>query len=77
MSEMDIEQRVAISLAVGRYLRTSEAFNDATKEFNEACTKLRSVLSEPVRVITKVQYRHYLVTSNKEGDFEVEEIEFI
>ena len=73
----DIETRVAISLAVGRYLRAAERFKAASEEFNEACTALRSQLDEPSRFVAKIDYRHYLVTSDQERNFEVEELELI
>ena len=42
MSSPDIETRVNISLAVGRYLRAMDRFEAANKEFNEACSSLRT-----------------------------------
>lgn len=75
--ESDIENRVNTTLAVGRYLRAMARFEAASKEFNEACTSLRSQLAAPSRFITKIDFRHYLVTSDQERNFEVEEIELI
>ncbi len=77
MSSPDTETRVAISLAVGRYLRALDRFEIASKEFNDACSDLRLKLAEPRRFITKVNFEHYLVTSDQEGNFEVEEIDLI
>ena len=74
---MDIETRVAISLAIGRYLRAMAKFETATMEFNQACSMLRNHLSEPSRFIARVDSRHYLVTSDRDRDFEVEELELI
>ncbi len=73
----DIETRVNLSLAVGRYLRAVERFESATKEFNEACSALRNQLVEPSRFVTMIDFKHYLVTSDKERNFEVEELELI
>ena len=75
--EIDIENRVNTSLAVGRYLRAMDRFEAATKEFNEACTSLRNQLPAPSRFITKIDFKHYLVTSDQERNFEVEELELI
>jgi len=77
MSSPDIETRIAISLTVARYLRAFNRFETASKEFNEACSGLRNQLAEPSRFVTKIDYKHYLVTSDKECNFEVEELELI
>ena len=76
-NESDIENRVDTTLAVGRYLRAMARFEAASKEFNDACTTLRNQLSPTSRFITKIDFRHYLVTSDQERNFEVEEIELI
>jgi hypothetical protein len=77
INESDIENRVNTTLAVGRYLRAMDRFEAASKEFNEACTSLRNQLTAPCRFMTKIDFRHYLVTSDQERNFEVEEIELI
>jgi hypothetical protein len=73
----DIETRVNISLALARYLRAVDRFEAATKEFNEACSVLRNQLVEPSRFVTQINFQHYLVTSDQERNFEVEELELI
>ena len=73
----DIETRVNVSLAVGRYLRAMDRFEAATNEFNEACSALRNQLVEPSRFVAKIDYKHYLVTSDQERNVEVEELELI
>ncbi len=77
MNSPDIETRVNASLAVGRYLLAVEQFEAATKEFNEACSALRKQLAEPSRFVTKIDFKHYLVTSDQDRNFEVEELELI
>lgn len=77
MASNDIEKRVAISLAVGRYLRVSGRFNEVSKEFTGACKSLRSHLSSNARFVCQVNFRHYLVTTDSDGNFEVEPIESI
>jgi hypothetical protein len=74
---MNIDQRVTISLALQRYLRAVNNFEAATKEFNEACSVLRNRLVEPSRFLTQIDFQHYLVTSDQEHNFEVEELELI
>ena len=54
-----------------------DRFEAATKEFNEACTSMRNQLPAPSRFITKIDFKHYLVTSDQERNFEVEELELI
>jgi hypothetical protein len=38
---------------------------------------LRNQLPAPSRFITKIDFKHYLVTSDLERNFEVEELELI
>ena len=71
----DIEQRVAISLAVGRYLRSSERFSEASKDFTGACQSLRKKLGINQRFVVQVDWKHYLVTSDLDGNFDVEPIQ--
>lgn len=72
--ETDIESRVNISLAVGRYLRAVDRFEAASKEFNESCSELRNQLVEPSRFVIRIDFKHYLVTSDQLRNFEVEQI---
>lgn len=72
---MDIEQRVSTHLSVSRYLRASERFNEVSKEFTAACKDLRQRLVKDRRFVVQVDFKHYLVTSDAEGNFDVEQIE--
>jgi len=73
-----IEDRVAISLAVMRYVRTLAQFESAQAEFQEACQSVRAALKDaPDQFIAKVDYQNYLVFVSHLGDFKVEEIETI
>ncbi len=72
---LDIERRVCISLAVGRYLRSSLRFNDSSKEFTDSCKLLRQELGGNQRFVVQNDFKHYLVTSDLEGNFEVEQIQ--
>ncbi|TWU38660.1 hypothetical protein Q31b_37380 [Novipirellula aureliae] len=71
---LDIERRVALSLAVGCYLRSAERFNDASKEFTSCCKSLRKQLGGDQRFVVQVDFKHYLVTSDRDGNFDVEPI---
>lgn len=71
---MDIEQRVSTHLSVSRYLRASERFNEASKEFQSACKDLRERIKDGGKFAVQIEFKHYLVTSDTEGHFDVEEI---
>ncbi|TWU62294.1 hypothetical protein [Crateriforma conspicua] len=75
MNNLDIERRVGISLAVGRYLRSADRFNEASGEFTGACRSLRKQLGADRRFVVQVDFRHYLVTSDRDGNFDVEPIQ--
>ena len=75
MTVLDIERRVALSLAVGRYLRSADRFNEASREFTGACKALRKQLGSEQRFVVQVDFKHYLVTSGRDGNFDVEAIQ--
>ena len=72
---MDIEQRVSTHLSVSRYLRSSERFNEASKEFTAACKDLRERIKDGGKFVVQIDFKHYLVTSDGDGNFDVEQIE--
>jgi hypothetical protein len=74
---MDIEQRVAVSLALQRYLRAAERFEAASREFNESCERIRQTLPRQCRFVANVSHLLYLVTSDHEGNFEVEQVDSV
>lgn len=74
MNGLDIERRVAISLAVGRYLRSADRFNEVSRDFTGACKSLRKQLGSDQRFVVQVDFKHYLVTSDRDGNFDVEAI---
>lgn len=73
----DIEKRVSTSLAVGRYLRASERFNEASSEFTSACKSLRQELGRDQRFVACIEHKHYLVTTDAEGNFDVDLVELV
>lgn len=75
MTNKTIEERVAISLAVGRYLRATERFEAANTEFADACQAFRSVAIKPDRYVCNVQHSHYLVEVQENGDFKIEQLD--
>ncbi|MCC9642997.1 hypothetical protein U8335_23960 [Roseiconus lacunae] len=74
MSDLDIERRVALSLAVGRYLRSADRFNEASRDFTGACKSLRKQLGTNQRFVAQIDFKHYLVTSDRDGNFDIEAI---
>ena len=74
-TEYFINDRVALSLAVGRYFRSAEAFNTASREFTAACKELRGKIGDRRRFVCQVDFKYYLVTTDGDGNFDVEPIE--
>ena len=74
MSDLDIERRVALSLAVGRYLRSADRFNEASRDFTGSCKSLRKQLGTNQRFGAQIDFKHYLVTSDRDGNFDIEAI---
>jgi hypothetical protein len=75
MKQLDIERRVALSLAVGRYLRSTERLHEASQEFTGACKSLRQQLCNAERFVVQSDFKHYLVSSDRHGNFDVEQIQ--
>jgi len=71
---LDIERRVGLSLAVGRYLRSADRFNESSRDFTGACKSLRKQLGPEQRFVVQVDFKHYLVTSDRDGNFDIEPI---
>jgi hypothetical protein len=72
-----IDVRIEQSLAIGRYLRASAAFNAASDEYCKACASLKEVLEDNAKFVCKVDWRHYLVEKTLGGGFEVSQIELL
>ena len=70
-----IEKRVAISLAVSRYLRSADRFQEASGDFTCACKSLRKQLGNDQRFVVQVEFKHYLVTTDNDGNFDIEAIQ--
>lgn len=73
--ESTIEEKVGMSLAIGRYVRAASRFNEASSDFTKSCKDLRSKLGTNKQFICNIDHKHYLVTSDIDGNFDVEEIE--
>ena len=73
--KLDIDTRVNISLAVGSYLRAVDRFDAASQVMTKACSELREQIPRQSRFVVQAEYRHYLISSDIDGNFEVEQIE--
>ena len=76
--KLSIDDRINISLAIGRYLRAAERFEQASKDFNEACNDVRKVLEpeDDGRLVVKHDYKSYLVTHGR-GSFDISPFEIL
>ena len=74
---MSIEQRGHCLARLQRYLRAVERFEAASNEFNESCQTIRQALPRESRFVANIMHQHYLVTSDNEGNFEVESIDTV
>jgi len=75
LSDLSIDERVNIQLAITRYLRAKEHFNSVSKEFTESCRELRKRVGKNARFVSTQSFKSHLVTSDGEGDFDIEPIE--
>lgn len=74
-ASIDLEARMNILLAVSRYLRAVDRHAKAAHEMTDACSELRVRLNRPSRFVTRIDFQHFLVTSDDQGNFDVEQIE--
>jgi len=74
---IDIEGRVALNLALQRYLNTAERFESSCTEFSSACTALRQMLRETGqrRFMASVRGTTYLINCDAEMDFDIEQVD--
>jgi hypothetical protein len=75
MAGMTIEERVATSLAVQRYLRAAERFEAASTDFSDSCNQLRAALKGGDRFIANLNGSFHLVTCDAEKNFNIEQVD--
>jgi hypothetical protein len=81
-SLVDPEQREAspedlLKAAVAAYLSACETFKLASSQFNEACSELKGRLgygASGKRFLLLIDGRYQLVTTDKDGNFDIEEM---
>ncbi len=76
-AESDITERINIAVAVGDYLRAVDRFETASTVLNRACSELRSQINGRTRFVVQAEHRQFLVTSDSDGNFDVEQIELL
>ena len=74
-SSRDIDERINIAVAVGGYLRAIDRFDVASQALNKACSELRAQINGRTRFVVQAENRHFLVNSDSDGNFDVEQIE--
>lgn len=76
-TNLSIEDRTNLILAVGNYLRAMERFEAASTAFNESCVAMREVLGPSRELVVQVDFSHFLVNSDEDKNFEVKKIDVI
>ena len=77
MIASNIDKRVSLALAVRRYQRACEGYEQATAEFEDACQTVRAHFQKNARYVICIDYRHWLIETDSKGDFVIEEIEVL
>lgn len=75
--QSDLETRINIALAVASYLRAVDRFDMASQAMTTACSDLRAKLERPSRFVVRVEFRHYLIHCDEQGNFDLEQIEVL
>ena len=73
----EIRSQLRISSAVRQYLNAVEKFELVSKELENSCKAVRESIKPDAKLVLRSGYKHYLVTSDEEGNFYVESIEVV
>jgi len=73
----DMNRRIELSMAVGRYLGSVERFDRASKDFMQRCKELREKLKPGERFVAKVDWLYYIVEMDNDGNFNVTKADII
>ena len=71
----EMENRINLGVALRSYLRAVERFEAASTAFNQSCVDVRKSLGANKKFVAYVDYKHYLISSDDHGNFEVEPVE--
>lgn len=72
-----IEDRVSLSLAIDAHIRAQAKFRTALDACTEAAKNLQQMIGPSQRVVAKVDYRYYIVSSDSECAISVEPVECV
>jgi hypothetical protein len=72
---MNIEQRVALQIAVQRHLRAAEVFESANDELMQAAKAVRDSVPADAKIVANVNHKMYMLTSDGQKNFNIEPIE--
>jgi hypothetical protein len=53
---------------------SADRFNEASRDFTGACKSLRKQLGTNQRFVAQIDFKHYLVTSDRDVNFDIEAI---
>lgn len=74
---MAVSDRADLAMKVGNYIRARTEFEQASNSYQNACTNLRESKYKPENVVVRYSYNYHLLSFDKDGNFEVNEIESI
>jgi hypothetical protein len=77
LPKLSIDERVAKGMAVREYVNAQKQFEQACTRFNEACSKMRSVVGPDALFVVRIDHEEFLVATNKDSDFDVKPVTFL
>jgi hypothetical protein len=75
--ELSIAQRVDLSIAFGRYIGCSQKLESLWEEKRAASGRVKDILGPCSRVVVKVDYAYYIVTTDEDGELDVKPIQVV
>ena len=73
----EIEHQISIAIAVGQYLRAKNRAIESQAELLQAASKIEEQVGADQRFVVEVEHKHYLLTSDECGEFDIEPVEVI
>ena len=74
-NKIDIERRIAIAVALSQYLRVENRFLSSMRDLDDRSSELSELLDQPGLFVTEIDYQHYLLTADGEGNFDIEPVQ--
>lgn len=73
-----IRAEMEMSSAVRVYVDAKERYESAIQNLNESVRDVRKIIKPNTRIVIRLYYgKHYLLTSDDEGNFEVDPVDVI